>query len=367
MSVAGIVLSVLIGSVTAFVSDRYSAVTRGFFEVFGEFDQVVERGTGYYQLVPVGSLLNESIRADVEESLGTAAVPALFVPNEEELYSYRFNYLLGVPLQEIPVLWRGSGLSLGRWPNGPGEYLSGIRDDTPVGANRTIKGLNFTRAGQLATLGTFLDGVVVLDLDVLQALSNLEGKVTEYFVRRGDGDWEHRVASLEGRLPGVDVLTEAELAALHAELDENMDNFAQLFSSLAQVTALTFVFTVHVLNVLSRKKELSMLLAIGTPRRRVFSLLWVEAAILLLLGWGIGLPTTALVYVGLFTLIQYMVGFNVDLGFLFEHNWRTFVAQVRGGLLGSVTATVLGLGAVLAVVPSLLALRVRFLEELKER
>ena len=150
-----------------------------------------------------------------------------------------------------------------------------------------------------------------------------------------------------------------------------MGNFytdiVDLFIFFAIITALVFVFAIEMMNVLSRKKDIAVLLLMGTPKLMLMKLLWVEIALITIVGLIIGIPLSLLTYISIFSFIQVQIGSRENFFSAFEiFSKNTFQVAPFGLMLQSIGLIFFG-GLLMAIIPAFIVFKINLLSEIKKR
>ena len=361
----GIVLSTMTVMVISMTSERYQQTASGFFTPFNEYSQIIEKGSNYFQFLPAGSFLEESQQADIESFFDATVIPALIISYDETISSFEFNYIMGVNSLNIPLLWETTPLSEGNWPESTNEVIVGssvdYSDDIVIIQNQT-----FQVSGVLSSSSSFMDGIIICDLLALQNTYNYTDRVSLFFISNvveTDAD----INSFETTYPHLNFLTIEE----QEEIKGNMGNFytdiIDLFIFFAIITALMFVFAIEMMNVLSRKKDIAVLLLMGTPKMVLMKLLWIEIALITLIGLVIGIPLSFLTHISIFAFIQVKIGFRENFITAFKiFGSNTFKAAPFNLMLQSIALIFFG-GLFIAIIPALIVFKVNVLSEIKKR
>ena len=110
----GVILGTVNLMVIMIVADRYTLITQGFFTPFASYDQIVEQGTNYFQMVPAGSLIDENDTPIAQNILGATSIPCLLVENDQTVGSFNFYYYFGLNITDIPLLWCKNWPAIGK-------------------------------------------------------------------------------------------------------------------------------------------------------------------------------------------------------------------------------------------------------------
>ncbi len=365
MCIIGIVLSTMTVMVITMTSERYQQTASGFFTPFDNYSQIIEKGANYFQFLPAGSFLEESQQDEIESFFKSTTIPALIISYDETISSFDFNYILGTPLADIPILWKKTGLDEGHWPTSVNEVVIGSSVEFSEGiieiSNRT-----FQVSGILTSSSSFMDGIIVCDLLTLQTLYNYTNRVSLFFLLN-DNQTEEQVVSFEATFPHLNFLTSEEQDEIKGSMGNFYTDIVDLFTFFAIVTALIFVFAIEMMNVLSRKKDIAVLLLVGTPKMMLMKLLWVEIALITIVGLIIGIPLSLLTYISIFAFIQVQIGSRESFLTAFKIFGRnTFRAAPFGLMFQSIGLIFFG-GLLIAIMPALLVFKVNILSEIKKR
>jgi len=193
-----------------------------------------------------------------------------------------------------------------------GELLAGSLNKKP-GDTIDLQGSTFTVVGIFRSGSALEAGAIILPIDQMQNLSGMTGKVTAFHVKLkppppgiSPAQWQKQAEdAVEKELPGLRAVPAAERAA-NNQLVLLAHAAAWGTSLIALLVAALGIANTMAMSVFERTKEIGVLRAMGWPRRRVMTLILMEAAALgvaggaagVALGWGAlrvlgALPQTA--------------------------------------------------------------------------
>jgi putative ABC transport system permease protein len=180
-----------------------------------------------------------------------------------------------------------------------GELLAGSLNKK-VGDSLDLQGSTFQVVGIYRSGSALEAGAIIMPLDELQQLSSLQDKVTAFHVQLKPAppgvsprQWSQQAQNaVSTDLPGLRAVPAAQRAA-NNQLVTLAHAAAWGTSLIALLVAALGIANTMAMSVFERTKEIGVLRAIGWSRRRVMSLILVEAAALglagglagLLLGW----------------------------------------------------------------------------------
>jgi len=193
-----------------------------------------------------------------------------------------------------------------------GELLAGSLNKK-VGDTLDLQGSTFRVVGIFRSGSALEAGAIIMPLDQMQALSEMQGKVTAYHVRLkpapagvSPGEWRKEAEDAVAKgLPGLRAVPAAQRAA-NNQLVILAHAAAWGTSLIALLVAALGIANTMAMSVFERTKEIGVLRAMGWSRERVMLLILMEAAALgvaggavgVALGWGAlqalgALPQTA--------------------------------------------------------------------------
>jgi putative ABC transport system permease protein len=224
-----------------------------------------------------------------------------------------------------------------------GELLAGSLNKK-VGDKIDLQGSEFTVVGIYRSGSALEAGAIILPLDEMQSLSGMTGKVTAYHVRLkpapagiSEKQWQQQAEdAVEKDLPGLRAVPAAQRAA-NNQLVTLAHAAAWGTSLIALLVAALGIANTMAMSVFERTREIGILRAMGWSRRRVMSLILMEAAALGVAG---GLAGVALGWVAMHILATLpqtasIVSTALPVQTLFE---GMLMAILVGVLAGSVPA-----------------------------
>ncbi|WP_371804987.1 ABC transporter permease [Candidatus Lokiarchaeum ossiferum] len=365
MCILGIVLSTMTVMVITMTSERYQQTASGFFTPFNAYSQIIEKGANYFQFLPAGSFLEAEYQAEIEDFFQEETIPALIVSYDESVSSFEYNYILGTNLSDISTLWEKTGLSVGKWPNSIHEVVVGssveFSDDQIYIQNKT-----FHVSGILSSSSSFMDGIIVCDLLTLQTSYNYTDRVSLFFISNQVQN-DEVVQEFETQFPQLNFLTTEEQDEIKGSMGNFYTDIIELFTFFAIITALVFVFAIETMNVLSRKKDIAVLLLMGTPKMMLMKLLWIEIALITIIGLIIGVPLSLIAYISIFAFIQVQIGSRDNFATAFRIFGSNTLKVAPFKLMFQSIGLIFFGGILIAIIPALIVFRVNILSEIKKR
>ncbi|MHA1585066.1 MAG: ABC transporter permease [Promethearchaeota archaeon] len=282
----------IIGS--ALIADRFSESTSAFFSPFGEYDQVVSKGTNFLQLLPTESSLNSNLESDLEITFNKSVIPCLIVPNRDSIASFANRYLMGFQLKDIPIILDRIGLQSGEWPQNKNQIIVG--DAWKLNTSITLYNRSFQVIGVLNPQFSYNDYTIIIDFSFLQNLSQRNSTATNFFISSSiDGDLK-KISKFESDHPSVDILTQNEIKQIKGRINSNFEKIKNIMGILTSFSGIVFVFVIELSNLLNRKKDYDLLQILGASRFKVFRIIWMESFQLIIVGLLIGIPVATLSY-----------------------------------------------------------------------
>ena len=306
--VIGISMSLVSTIVMALLTDYYSDLSTDFFTPFGEYNQVLERGTNFIQIIPIGSNIDLGLKEELDEHFGVESIPLMIVSNNDDLLSFYNKFIFGIPMNQQSLLFQQVQLQEGRWPQNSQEVIVGEN----IGNSTEIVVLNqtFTIVGVLNTQFSYLDRIILVDHAKLEQLSGKHNRTTVLFVPRDVENSPDLITSFEAQFEEIDIMTTEEFDVLRGDIGGYMDNMVNVLSVFTSASAIVFVFSIELLNILSRKKDFEILQILGTSQTSIFALVVLESILLLFLGIIIGIPASFFIYGALYAILITMVNGN---------------------------------------------------------
>lgn len=344
LSVLGIALSLTSSIVMALLTDYYSARTSVFFKPFPEYVQVVEEGTNFIQLIPSGSTLDLNLQTDLELSFQEDAIPLLIVPNNEDLLSFYNNYIFGVPIAQQKNLFKSLSLQQGRWPQNSDEIVVGSEFS---GLEKLeIFNYTFTIVGVFFEQFSYFDRIIIVDHFKLENLTNNQGKTSVFFITKEIEHYPAQIAQFEEAHSDIDILTTSEIKELHGQIGTFMNNLTQVLTVFTAGASIIFVFSLEVMNMISKKKDFDILRILGSKSEFILKAVVLENIILLALGLIVGILASIGIFSALYAFIIVKVNqdayFLASLGkgfqFIFNpFHWELFLQNIliiSGAVMG---------------------------------
>lgn len=344
LSVLGIALSLTSSIVMALLTDYYSARTSVFFKPFPEYVQVVEEGTNFIQLIPSGSTLDLNLQTDLELSFQEDAIPLLIVPNNEDLLSFYNNYIFGVPIAQQKNLFKSLSLQQGRWPQNSDEIVVGSEFS---GLEKLeIFNYTFTIVGVFFEQFSYFDRIIIVDHFKLENLTNNQGKTSVFFITKEIEHYPAQIAQFEEAHSDIDILTTSEIKELHGQIGTFMNNLTQVLTVFTAGASIIFVFSLEVMNIISKKKDFDILRILGSKSEFILKAVVLENIILLALGLIVGILASIGIFSALYAFIIVKVNqdayFLASLGkgfqFIFNpFHWELFLQNIliiSGAVMG---------------------------------
>lgn len=365
MCIFGIILSTMTVMVITMTSERYQQTASGFFTPFNEYSQIIEKGANYFQFLPAGSFLDESQQSEIESFFDASTIPALIISYDESLSSMDYNYIMGNHLSQVPLLWEKTGLAEGNWPSSENEVVVGSSVEFLEG-KIDISNQTFTVSGVLISSSSFMDGIIICDLLTLQSIYGYYDRVSLFFITN-DVESSQDVDLFESTYSSMNFLTIQEQEEIKGSMGNFYTEIVDLFTFFAIITALVFVFSIEMMNILSRKKDIAVLLLLGTPKMVLMKLLWLEIALITIIGLIVGIPLSFLTHILLFAFVQVRIGFRDNFFTavrIFGRN--TFNAAPFDLMLQSIGLIFVG-GLLIAIIPALIVFKINIVSEIKKR
>ncbi len=202
-----------------------------------------------------------------------------------------FVILFGMQLADLPRV--GEELVRGRQPENDREVMLGTIArkvfEKDVGDTLDIRGITHEIVGIFRTDVVFLNGAVLVSLPHLQELTGNAGRVTTVQVYLEPGvDAEAAAERIERDVPGVVAVSGAETYNKVDRGLEVMNGGVYAISFIALIVGGIVVANTMWMSVLERAREIGVLRAVGWGRRRIVTLILIEAGGVGLLACGLG-------------------------------------------------------------------------------
>ena len=104
LMVLGVILACNGMIVVNSMTEKYSRISSAFFTPFSDYDQIVERGTDYIQLLPISSLIDQNNQIEIEEIFSVNTIPSLLISNSIDIASFYSSYIMGLNLGDMSIL-----------------------------------------------------------------------------------------------------------------------------------------------------------------------------------------------------------------------------------------------------------------------
>ncbi len=310
LSILGLAAAVMLVLVFEGFSEGLYAQLRAYPERVGA-DLVVLRA-GVRNLAAATSALPQSTRAELEATPGVERVhplgglPLIYEANGQRtpIYVVAFEDKGGPP-----VVVEGGPPEPGRRvvidAGLADKYELGVGDEVELAGERFVVAGITTGAAALFTPYVFVRIEDLIDIAITRAMETGDAPanlgVGFYLVDLAPAaQLEDVGASIERRLPAVDVLAPAEIAANDVQMGRRMmGGVMQLLVVVAYVIALLVVVIVLSSSVLARARELGTLKAVGASTPRLIVSLGLEASLLMSVAFVVGAAAAAAVAAGI--------------------------------------------------------------------
>ncbi|MHA1673365.1 MAG: FtsX-like permease family protein [Promethearchaeota archaeon] len=294
-------MSLISTIVMALMTDYYSDISTEFFVPFEDYNQVLERGTNFVQILPVGSNIGLDLKDELDDHFSIESIPMMIVTNSDDLLSFYNNYIFGIPINQQSQLFQRIRLQEGRWPQNSQEVVVG--DNMGNYTNIAVFNQTFNIVGVLNTQFSYLDRIILVDHAKLELLSGIHNRTTVLFIPDDVENFPELIESFEAQFDTIDIMTSEDFDILRGEIGGFMENMVNVLSVFTSASAIVFVFSIELLNILSRKKDFEILQILGTPQISIFALVVLESLFLLVIGIIIGIPASFLIYGALYSIL----------------------------------------------------------------
>jgi len=165
-------------------------------------------------------------------------------------------------------------------------YESAEFDQRLVGDKIFIPGIDkvLTVKGIFERMGTQDDGAIFLPLKTAQRVFELEGKITGIGIKLKQLKY---LSSFEEDLydePAIQVVSMAQVKGTIFNLMASAKILTNSVATVAVIIALIGVMNTILMSVFERTKEIGVMKALGASKLDVFRIIWMETAIICLLG-----------------------------------------------------------------------------------
>jgi ABC-type lipoprotein release transport system permease subunit len=362
--VIGIILACNGMIVVNLMTERYSRISSSFFTPFSEYDQIIERGTDYVQLLPISSSIDQNKQTEIEEIFNVNTIPSLLVSNNMEITSFKASYIMGVNLEEMSILLENMQLNSGSWPNNSKEVIVG--DFLANNGNVTLFNETFQIVGSIEPSYSFMDQMIYIDLNELQNLAGLPNQISVIFIPNEVEEHVTLIEEFETDFPQLDLLTVNEMDDIKGGISSYVDNISFVLSSFSTISALIFIFSIETINVYAKKKDFDLFVILGTPKKKILGLLLGESIFLISLGLILGLPLSLFSYSLILTRMIQSIG-QSNFNAVFMNEVRVLMNNVPIMTLFSTSLIIILFGLAFTIIPALMALKKYDLGDIKQK
>ncbi len=361
----GIIISILSASTMQLLIGYYEELTHQFFEPYQDYDQIVEKGTNYFQFFPISSRIPQSLEETIEAKLQIDAIPSLYVSRKDAVFNIDVTFFIGMRIADVSILWGDLGLASGRWPASPYECVVGF--DKYNGTQFEYYNSTFSVVGVISQQFSYLDKIFLTDLNTLQKLTGNENYVNNFYIPKIVEENPSLIEDFEAEFPNLDFLTQEELGEISVQVDQFSGRMAQVLIFFTALSAMVFIFSLNLLSIHNRKKDFDIFYILGAKKKRIVFLLWTENLILLLCGALIAIPLSFLTYGILFSYMATSAKNTTNYFEFFKLSYtrisRDFPTQDYFGTIGIITV----INLLLTGVVMMIALRNYDIGKLKEK
>ena len=264
-----------------------------------------------------------------------------FVADPHELQQggdFLFTFTKGDWEMALPVMKSGCGVLI--------TPLVASKNDVSLGETFEVTGAEGPVQCAVAGIGSPFVGASFISLaaggsfDITEPLSAVMWPLPG--VDRGA--LEADLKAVLDRYPGVELNNMEDMTDLQVQVMDMLPNMLNALLLLAIVAAALGVVNTTVMSVAERRRELGLLRAVGATRRQVGAVVAGEAALMGLIGGGLGLIAGA----GVTAILAVTYGGNAwgipDLD-LWPAAWRSVQPALLNGLVGLVAAPFICAGA----------------------
>ena len=306
LMVIGIILACNGMIVINLMTEKYSRISSSFFTPFSDYDQIVERGTDYVQLLPISSSIDQNYQIEIEEIFNVSTIPCLLISNNMELTSFSPSYIIGLNLEDMSILLDKMELDSGSWPENKNQIIVG--NSWVDEGNMTFFNETFQITGSTAPTYSILDKMIYVDLSKLQNLTGLPNQLSVIFIPNEVEEQNLLIEDFETEFPQLDLLTIEEMDDIKGGLSSYINNISFVLSSFSTISALIFIFSIETINVYSKKKDFDLFVILGTPKKKIIGLLLSESIFLISFGLVLGLPLSILSFSLIWTKMLQSLG-----------------------------------------------------------
>ena len=364
LMILGIILACNGMIVVNLLTDKYSRISSVFFTPFSDYDQIIERGTDYVQLLPISSSIDQNKQTDIEKIFNIGTIPCLLISNNLEITSFKASYAMGLNIGDMPILLDKMQLGSGFWPENPKQIIVG--DYWANDGNLTLFNETFQISGSIVPSYTILDKMIYVDLGELQNLTGLPNQLSVIFIPNEVEEQATLIEKFETEFPQLDLLTVKEMDDIKGGLSNYINNISLVLSSFSTISALIFIFSIETINIYSKKKDFDLFVILGTPKKKIIGLLLSESIFLISLGLVLGLPLSILSFSLIWTKIIQSLGQGIFTAiFINETRWLLNTLPLK--IFLSTSLIILLCGLVFTIIPALITLKKYNLGDIKQK
>ncbi len=364
LMILGIILACNGMIVVNLMTEKYSRISSIFFTPFSDYDQIVERGTDYIQLLPISSSIDQNKQTEIEEIFNISTIPSLLISNNMEITSFKASYTMGLNLEDMPILLDKMQLGSGFWPENSKQIIVG--DYWTNDGNLTLFNETFQIAGSIVPSYTLLDKMIYVDLGELQYLTGLPNQLSVIFIPNEIEEQPTLIEEFEKEIPQLDLLTVKEMDDIKGGLSSYINNISLVLSSFSTISALIFIFSIETINVYSKKKDFDLFVILGTPKKKILGLLLSESIFLISLGLVLGLPLSILSFSLIWTKITSSLGGNNFIT-TFMREFQILINTLPIKIFLSTSLIIILFGLAFTIIPALIALKKYNLGDIKQK
>ena len=364
LMVIGIILACNGMIVVNLMTEKYSRVSSSFFTPFSDYDQIVERGADYIQLLPISSSIDQNNQIEIEEIFNINTIPCLLISNNLEITSFSPSYIIGLNLEDMSILLDKMQLNSGFFPENPKQIIVG--DYWADNGNLTIFNEAYQITGLMAPTFSILDKMIYVDLSELQNLTGLPNQLSVIFIPNEVEEQATLIEEFETEFPQLDLLTVKEMDDIKGGLSSYINNISFVLSSFSTISALIFIFSIETINVYSKKKDFDLFVILGTPKKKILGLLLSESIFLISIGLVLGLPLSIFSFSLIWTkMIQSMSKSRFIT--IFMNEARMLINTLPLKVFLSTSLIIILCGLVFTIIPALFALKKYNLGDIKQK
>ena len=361
LMVIGIILACNGMIVINLMTEKYSRISSAFFTPFNDYDQIVERGTDYIQLLPMSSSVDQNKQIEIEEIFNVNCIPSLLISNIIEITSFK---TMGINLEDMPILLDKMQLDSGFWPNNSKQVIVG--NYWANYGNLTLYNETFQIVGSITPSYSFLDQMIYIDLIELQNLTGLPNQVSVFFIPNEIEEQTLLIEEFETEFPQLDLLTVKEMDDIKGGLSSYINNISIVLSSFSTISALIFIFSIETINVYSKKKDFDILVILGTKKKKILGLLMSESIFLSSIGLILGLPLSLFSFSLIWSKMLQSLG-KSSYNAIFMNEIRILINTLPLKILFSTSLIIILFGLAFTIIPALIALKKYNLGDIKQK